>query len=477
MPTTRANDAKNGKRPAAAAANSKNSGKKKKGKTNEPNPSFVQNLLNSGVSVNSQNQLVDALGTVLMENVPMASDVVASLTPIAPPVKQNSFMAAMEAARADGRYKKASRRGTKDPNAALIKMAVDEEYFRLQPFPSRKPQAEAQLASKLCDSLEKQGHFGPDGDKALWVDTYKGVISKKINEKRGYAMSQIAAVAAEKWWEGDKAWLDSHDNLPTVAELELCITRQVDLDDPHQYQLFRWYNEHFIPKGSGNCKTCGLDKAQYHTMSKAKLHLDDPACSKPAVPAQLEAFCVASFEGGRSAWTEKRNLRLSAEFNKKKVKFIPKTKIEEGKGLYFKKPDEDQPTDGTELWWLNDAKFFHEFTVADQGQQSGAMWTAAGSQCYKQRLAQAKVVRSKTPEGKAARDKEKAYLAKLRGELGLKCDSAIAEKKLKRKKTGTTVVDLGDDEFDLEDEEEIWDSDAEDDDDDGPQDGDQTDDE
>ena len=81
------------------------------------------------------------------------------------------------------------------------------------------------------------------------------------------------------------------------------------------------------------------------------------------------------------------------------------------------------------------------------------------------------MVRSKTPEGKAARDKEKAYLAKLRGELGLKCDSAIAEKKLKRKKAGTTVVNLGDDEFDLEDKEEIWDSDAEDDDDDGPQDG------
>ena len=164
-------------------------------------------------------------------------------------------------------------------------------------------------------------------------------------------------------------------------------------------------------------------------------------------------------------------MRLSDEFKNKNVKFIPKTKIEKGKGLYFKKPDEDQPTNGTELWWLNDKKFFHEFTVADQGQQSGAMWTAAGSQCYKQRLAQAKVVRSKTAEGKVARGKEKAYLAKLRAELGLKCDSAIAEKKLKRKKEGTTVVDLGDDEFDLEDEEEIWNSDDEDDDDDGPQDG------
>jgi hypothetical protein len=403
-----------------------------------------------------------------MENVPMASDV-ASLAPIAP-VKQNSLMVAMMEARADGRYKK-SRRSTKDPNDALIKMAVDEEFFRLQQFPSRKPQAEAQLASKLYDSLEKRGHFGPDDDKALWVDTYKGVISKKINEKRGYAMSQIAAVAAEKWMEGNKAWLQPHDKLPTVAELELCITRQVDLDDPHQYELFRWYNEYFIPKGSGNYKTYGPDKAQYHTMSKAKLHLDYFDCSKPAVPAQLEAFCVATFQGGRSAWAEKRNLRLSDEFKNKNVKFIPKTKIEKDKGLYFKKPDEDQPTNGTELWWLNNKKFFHDFTVADQGQQSGAMWTAAGSQCHKLRLAQAKVVRSKTEEGKVAGGKEKAYLAKLRAELGLKCDSAIAEKKLKCKKEGTTVVDLGVDEFDLEDEEEIWNSDDEDDDDDGPQDG------
>ena len=91
------------------------------------------------------------------------------------------------------------------------------------------------LADIACDYVFNDQERNEKGEdyKTTWVNTYTEHMKTVVNARRSYIQSQCK-LAVFRYYK-------KHDKMPTLDDLMKCITRNIDVDDKYDYELFLWF--------------------------------------------------------------------------------------------------------------------------------------------------------------------------------------------------------------------------------------------
>ena len=173
-----------------------------------------------------------------------------------------------------------------------IDALVNSELWRTCKFINCKEDEE--MASEFLYNIIYGGKKSTDVDAMYsWTATYKSHIKKALYAKRNYATSQIKLAANDLF--------KNNESVPTVAMIQKCINRTIDVNDPEEMKAFQWYWEVLLPKMVG-ASEWGNTVRYYTTIYAAKIPGD--AKNRKLVHYSHEAMIMAIWDNNIDKWRE-----------------------------------------------------------------------------------------------------------------------------------------------------------------------------
>lgn len=187
---------------------------------------------------------------------------------------------------------------------------IKQESFRIHKFVSA-PKQHQTWALKIAAQMHPDTLAGDANRDAReeWAATYGDFALSKLNECRGYVISQIRAAASKLMdinYARDNA-LEAH--LPSHADMKRVIMRDYDpnlVESEPLNELFAWYTRECLSKVAANATHWGLHKYCFDTISNTKLATNNNAF---CIPPNAEAFVLIVYEGYSHVWQEQWRMK------------------------------------------------------------------------------------------------------------------------------------------------------------------------
>ncbi len=122
---------------------------------------------------------------------------------------------------------------------------------------------ELSFAGKVMENLDLGQDYDPTTAKGKakiteWKHLYSRECGRYLKEHWSYVQSQLKVAA--------NAWMDAHDGkLPKIGSILACMLRKVST--PEMEEIFEWYWDKYIPKGTGNATNWNAEKRYYSLIS------------------------------------------------------------------------------------------------------------------------------------------------------------------------------------------------------------------
>ena len=246
-------------------------------------------------------------------------------------------------------------------------------------------------------------------------------INTLMNSHRSYVSSQIKKAVDKK--------LDAGETLPTVAQLECCLDRTLDLSKPENMEVAKFYVGTLLTKATGT-KEVWNDKQKYFYRISQPVLPGPPGSGElvPVLAPYIEAVGVVLYENNLARWTATKKWEID---NKpKKLLLVSKAKVSD---LAAKQAKCDK--DVQCVWEEGD--FVPKHTRPEAGQQKYAGWSNKGIVKYQEWIKLCTQARAKdTTEAW-----EQQVLDQLRADKNITDEYFVYAHKRRRTNTGNTVDD------------------------------------
>ena len=126
-----------------------------------------------------------------------------------------------------------------------------------------------------------------------WHATYRKTIRDALYGKRNYATAQVKACA----WKLFEAGIE----LPSVEMVRKCVNRTIDINDPEEMKVFKWYWECLLPKVVGAVEW-GPSVRLYNLISTYKIPNDDR--KRVLISPSNEGMILVLWENQFEKWHE-----------------------------------------------------------------------------------------------------------------------------------------------------------------------------
>lgn len=256
-------------------------------------------------------------------------------------------------------------------NGEMIRLINDkakEELWRFVKIISGK-KAAIKATGKMLQLLQLAEYQGKGEDmdelRASWITAYKDEVVKAINGIRSYVQNRVKGACFD--------FMNNHNGqLPTQELLIKIVKRQIDLNDDHEVEVFKWYWDNLMAKAAGNMSDWHPDKRHFMLLSTAAPP-NDP--NNPYITPSTEAIALAMIESNRSRWT---HIHAQAKNHPPGTTFKVREKLRYKDDAQTQL--EDEVTDGTKPKekWLNGPQYLARFTDSLGGQQEFSGWTKDG---------------------------------------------------------------------------------------------------
>ena len=250
-------------------------------------------------------------------------------------------------------------------------------------------------------------------DRDEWVDEHWAEIATEFNKHRTYVVS-IFKRAVRKCYDVDK------DSLPSAEDIDRCVKRKLDLTNPKDLELFRFYWNNVLPSIPGNNVDWTEDKRFFGTISTAA---PEGSPKKKYMTASNEAWASVMYHNYVECW---------------KHQWAAKAKPEHARlNIQLHKPPQHVEIDAQaghfayqKNLYLWDKKYKQKWSNNDAGSSKCGGWDQEGIDHFRNMVAYSEIVRKK----KKTRAMEEDYLAKLREENGIYGASMEEFRREKKKK-------------------------------------------
>jgi hypothetical protein len=315
-------------------------------------------------------------------------------------------------AQAAKRHKAAKEKGQSQMEV-FIKAGIKKDLWRgvKMAYGEKQQREVAALCLKVLNLSDFKGNSLDVKKRVIaWIDTYFGVVTKEINEHRGYVQTQIRGFVL-KYMQANNGYF------PPSELLLACLERKIDLNNEDQVQVFELYWDNLLSKAAGN----------KHDWSPAHSHYvritDGAPPNNPNslyITPSTEAFLVAVIESNEERWAE--TYRQKQANPGKQIAFFPT----------WKDNTREPPTESADgkIVYVYGDEFLGKYTEANKGQTRNPGWTKKGRNRFKALMALNKAAREK-PETLAL---EQAFLNRLRAKYNLTCRNKEEEDRNKRRK-------------------------------------------
>jgi hypothetical protein len=253
------------------------------------------------------------------------------------------------------------------------------------------------------------------------------MVVTTVNELRHYITTELKKVY-------DNYATNNNGNTPTPADMVRCLKREVDMSNPDDINLFKFYVIDYLGASTGNNLNWTESERNYETISGSKVQGGGP--DDLNVPPNTEAFAVWCYENYRTRWNKLREIK--AQFcttGNKKLRINVVTNSAHA---------QDMSTDGFALATWNDKKpvpterpqilaqpgyinvwgdSYKTPYVITGGTAFFSGWTPEGRKRYLDLRKENEKARAK-PETK---EKEEAFLALWQAEMGITDQEAQAQ--------------------------------------------------
>ena len=306
--------------------------------------------------------------------------------------------------------------GKKDTTAQekfrkAINETIKQERWRTVKFVPHEEEEEIMVATKIIKAIEREYTAYQMQDKKerrAFVKAHLNDFATELNNVRAYVTSRIKSSL--------KAWFLDHKNtFPPMEKIMACATRNLDLKNEDDLELFEWYWEDLLVKATGNKGDWDYDKRWYSIISEAA---PPNKPEKHYVPPETEAFAVLCIENHYKAWLNQMTLKAEGG---KKTKLLAPKKTHEGK----KKPVKE----GNNIYMCG-PDFETKWTETTLGSDRKGGYSDEGREVFNQYFKQIKNVR-KLP---GTKEFERAFLKILREKNEITAPSHIEHKAKKRRK-------------------------------------------
>ena len=115
-----------------------------------------------------------------------------------------------------------------------IKQLYVTHLFRVCKWIRNKQEA-TQVAEAIYDLMfteEQQKELGEE-HRPTWVNTYEPHQKTGVNGRRSYVQSQVKLAVF--------AYYRKFKKMPSLELILKCVTREIDLNKPEEYNIFEWY--------------------------------------------------------------------------------------------------------------------------------------------------------------------------------------------------------------------------------------------
>jgi ribosomal protein S18 len=279
------------------------------------------------------------------------------------------------------------------------------ELFRNCKFIDSKKQLDTTICKEVMKLL---GVDYEDKDRVReFVDEHAKLINRTITDKRNYVQSRTKEAAF--------AWMADHNGtLPSVQQLKDCALRKINLEDPVDKEVFKWYWTVLLVDAHTTNEWGNVMMISYP--SQARTDED-----KLIITSASEALAVLMLDNNRDKWLA---MYKYLHTDKKGDKIPKRTKDN--------KEDDDLK-----------ALFNAKYTVQDGGQKPFGGWIKQGKQEF---------VKLKNDIKKAKKEKyfvevEKKFLEMLRKENPKLSEDAERPKKRAKIAKPEDVIETFDDDF------------------------------
>jgi hypothetical protein len=225
-------------------------------------------------------------------------------------------------------------------------------------------EAQGDKLAKIVYRAIKLDRNAPKLDILAFINTYQDKCCRELNARRTYLMGRL---------EGPALQFKNSDDLgngefPTDEQMEMCLKREIDVNDTLQMDIFVWYWNVMLPKCAGSGQVWKESQRHFAIMSEAATG-NDP--KNLYITPSTEAFAALSIENCRTKWTNFIPIRADHPGKNIKVcKYQKKTTIVPPVGTEFEH-------DGGDIR-LYGEKFHGKYTSADGGQQKFGGWDNDG---------------------------------------------------------------------------------------------------
>jgi hypothetical protein len=178
----------------------------------------------------------------------------------------------------------------------MIRTAVSRNAWRTTKFLSG-PKQIAKFAKDVYGYLDMTDEAREETPYNVWAQIYTNYCVTALNKTRSYVVSQLKKVSKE-WMDSPKA---KPENLPTLANILQCATRDIDHEDKESMEFFEWYVDQALPQATACAEVFGTTKQCFERVSECTIPGSE---TKLTIPASTEAFLVLVWEGFRTSWIE-----------------------------------------------------------------------------------------------------------------------------------------------------------------------------
>jgi hypothetical protein len=185
---------------------------------------------------------------------------------------------------ADGQPKEAKKK-----MLLAIRKVVRTRLFRYKKFVD--DDTDKELACQIVLQCLKFKDMD-DQAKKQWISTYGSYVVQSINACRGYVQSGIKKVMHNRWsTKGKKAF--------NLALLPLLLKRELDMEKPEHYEIFKLWVTEILPKCCGFAGGWDEKKYFYITISQ-DFNANNPV--EMSVTPSTEAIGAWFIENNEKAW-------------------------------------------------------------------------------------------------------------------------------------------------------------------------------
>jgi len=183
----------------------------------------------------------------------------------------------------------------RDEHLAVIRREVKKNMWRKCKFVT-SIQTQNAFASAVLVYLNFSDFEGNSPEilakKAQWVELHGADCTKILNDHRNYVAGRIK--------EACVGWMKTHEgSLPTKSDLTKCLTRDIDLNNAEEKELYAWWWSDVLGVAVGNMTNWGTEQRLYSTISTSAPR-DKPLILN--VPPSTEAIAALIIENNLQRW-------------------------------------------------------------------------------------------------------------------------------------------------------------------------------